>query len=95
MPCKKDKGINVKLSTQNEHGAFAWHSGYKSAPSGLDHGGYSTGKGDVTRNLHLVDLPEISHPMIVLQQVSIVDCNLEVVRFHQDLYLENKYQTIR
>lgn len=61
------------------------------APSGLDHGGYSTGKGYVTRNLHLVDLPEISHPMIVLQQVSIVDCNLEVVRFHQDLYLETKH----
>lgn len=59
-----------------------------SAPLRLYHSVHSTGKADVTRNGHRVDFLEIVHPVIVLQQVSIIDCNLEVVRFNQYLYLK-------
>lgn len=54
----------------------------------LYHSVRSTGQSYVTRNSQRADFPEIFHPMIVLQQVSIIDCNLEMVRFNQHLYFE-------
>lgn len=57
-------------------------------PSGLDHGMGSAGEGYVTNDPQLADFPEVLHPMVVLQQMNIIDRNLEVVGFNQDLYFE-------
>lgn len=65
-------------------------AGFGAAPSGLDHGVGSTGECYVPSDPQLADFPEILHPMVVLQQVSIIDRNLEVVSFNQDLYLETR-----
>lgn len=51
----------------------------------------SAGEGYVTTDPQLADFPEVRHPMVVLQQVSIIDRNLEVVSFNQDLYLGSKH----
>lgn len=48
----------------------------------------STGELYITRNCQLADVAEVSYTMIVLQQVRIVDGNLIVVVFHQDLDFE-------
>ena len=62
----------------------------------LYHGVRSTGESYVTRNTQRTDFPKIFHPMIVLQQVSIIDCNLEMVRFNQHLYLKwHIHKTVR
>lgn len=64
---------------------------FGAAPSGLDHGMGSAGEGYVTEDPQLADFPEVLHPMVVLQQVSIIDRNLEVVSFNQDLDLGTKH----
>lgn len=48
----------------------------------------STDESDVTSDSYCADFLEIFHPMIVLQQVSIIDCNFEVAIFNQYLYFE-------
>lgn len=58
-------------------------------PGSLDHGGCDAGEGDVPADAQLGHLVQLLLAEAVLQQVSVVDRYLEVIRLAKDLDLKH------